>query len=234
MTGPRRANHAASAGSRATIDVNVGPSTTDSAEVAAGAAWSLRVRRVGGLIQTAFAGFWLVRGSVVLGGAVSELLVAVFGVAVIVAFGYAVRVTAGMAPRPRSPAGRRLERAVTVATVIELVAAFILPVIVSTAGHSDWVLPSIAITIGPLLLYLDRLVGIPRYRPVGWALTIGPVILVAILSGTALTATTGITAGLLLLGTAVAGFQDLAGVRRESEQAAAAGLAVSTSAQAPL
>ena len=63
--------------------------------------------------------------------------------------------------------------------VIEFVAAFIFPVIVSAAGHSDWVLPSIAITIGPLLLYLDRLVNIPRYRPVGWALTVGPVILVA-------------------------------------------------------
>ena len=186
------------------------------------------------MIQTAFAGFWLVRGSVVLGGAVSGILVAVFGVAVIAAFGYAVRVTAGTAPRPRSPEGKRIERAVTIATVLELVAAFILPVVVSAAGHSDWVLPSIAITIGPLLLYLDHLVQIPRYQPVGWALTLGPVILVAILSGTALIATTGITAGILLLGTAVAGFHDLAGVRRESERATAARLAVSASAQAPL
>ena len=40
----------------------------------------------------------------------------------------------------------------TLATVIELVAAFVLPVIVIAAGHSDWVLPSIVITIGPLLL----------------------------------------------------------------------------------
>jgi hypothetical protein len=234
VASPRRADHAASTSSRVSIVMDVAePTTTESAEAAA-AAWSLRVRRIGGLIQTAFAGFWLVRGSVVLGGAVSGLLVALFGVAVIGAFGYAVRVTAGMAPRPRSPEGRRIERAVTVATVIELVAAFVLPVIVSAAGHSDWVLPSIAITIGPLLLYLDHLVQIPRYRPVGWALTIGPVVLVAILSGTALVATTGITAGLLLLGTAVAGFHDLAAVRREGEQAGAAGLAVSTSAQAPL
>lgn len=233
MASPRRAEHAASTSSRASIAVDVGPSTADSAEVAAAAAWSLRVRRVGGLIQTAFAGFWLVRGSVVLGGTVSAVLVAVFGVAVIAAFGYAVTVTAGMAPRPRSREGRRIERAVTVATVIELVAAFVLPVVVSAAGHSDWVLPSIAITIGPLLLYLDHLVRIARYRPVGWALTVGPVILVAVLSGTALIATTGIAAGLLLLGTALAGFHDLAVVRRESEQARDAGLGVSTSAKAP-
>ena len=70
-----------------------------------------------------------------------------------------------------------------------------LPVIVVTAGHSDWVLPSIVITIGPLLLYLDHLVHIPRYRLVGWALTAGPVILVATMSGKSLAVTTGFAAG---------------------------------------
>ena len=162
------------------------------------------------------------------------MLIAVFGVAVILVIAYAKTVTAGMAPRPRSPEGKRIERAVTVATVVELIAAFILPVVVSAAGHSDWVLPSIAITIGPLLLYLDRLVQIPRYRPVGWALTVGPLVLVAVMSGTPLIATTGIGAGIILLGTAVAGFHDLAGVRRESEKATVAKLAVSASAQVPL
>ena len=101
----------------------------------------------------------------------------------------------------------------TIATIIELAAAFVLPVIVIAVGHSDWVLPSIVITIGPLLLYLDHLVDIPRYRPVGWALTAGPVILVAAMSGSALAVTTGLGAGVLLLGTAAAGFHDLAGLR---------------------
>jgi hypothetical protein len=119
---------------------------------------------------------------------------------------------------------------VTIATVIEFAAAFALPVIVIAAGHSDWVLPSIAITIGPLLLYLDRRVQIPRYRPIGWALTIGPVILVATMSGTPLIATTGIAAGALLLGTAVAGFHDLAGVRRRAKQAKTGNLVISASA----
>jgi hypothetical protein len=80
---------------------------------------------------------------------------------------------------------------VTLATIIELVAAFVLPVVVIAAGHPDWVLPSIVITIGPLLLYLDHLVRIPRYRIVGWALTAGPVILVATMSGKSLAVTTG-------------------------------------------
>ncbi len=48
---------------------------------------------------------------------------------------------------------------------------------------------------------------------IGWALTIGPFILVATMSGTALVATTGLVAGVLLLGTAAAGFRDLANLR---------------------
>ena len=123
-----------------------------------------------------------------LGGALGAVLIALSGVAVLATFAYAVAGHGGHRPRPRSPEGKRIERAVTLATVLELAAAFVLPVIVSAAGHSDWVLPSIAITIGPLLLYLDHVVHIPRYRPVGWALTVGPVILVATMSGTALTA----------------------------------------------
>ena len=64
-------------------------------------------------------------------------------------------------------------------------------------------LPSIVITIGPLLLYLDHLVNIPRYpRTVGWALIAGPVILVATMTGTALAVTTGHRRpALVLLGT---------------------------------
>ena len=48
---------------------------------------------------------------------------------------------------------------------------------------------------------------------VGWALTIGPVILVVTMSGSSLAVTTGLAAGLLLLGTAAAGFHDLADLR---------------------
>lgn len=205
---------------------------TSAADLTPTAAWSRRVRRVGGLIQAAFAAFWLVRGSLVIGGGVSDVLIAASGVTVIGVFSYAIRATTGTAPRPRSAEGKRIELAITVATVAELLAAFVLPVIVVAAGHSDWVLPSIAITIGPLLLYLDHRVHIPRYRPVGWALTVGPVILVATMSGTPLIATTGIAAGALLLGTAVAGFHDLAGVRRGA-QGNTSNLAVSARAGAP-
>ncbi len=187
-------------------------------ELSPAEAWSRRVRRVGGLIQVAFAALWLVRGSLVIGGVVSGVLIVASGVAVLGVLSYAIKFTPGTAPRPVGRAGKRLERDITVATVIELVAAFALPVIVGAAGHSDWVLPSIAITIGPLLLYLDVRVHVPRYRPVGWLLTIGPVILVALMSGAPLVATTGIAAGVVLLATALAGFHDLARVRRAADR----------------
>ncbi len=148
----------------------------------------------------------------------SGVLIVASGVAVIGVLSHAIRVTAGTAPRPVNREGKRLERVITVATVIELVAAFALPVLVSAAGHSDWVLPSIAITIGPLLLSRSRRAH-PPLRPAGWLLKIGPVILVAAMSGTPLIATTGIAYGVLLLGTAAAGFHDLAGVRSRAEQA---------------
>ena len=155
----------------------------NAADLTPAVAWSRRVRRIGGLIQAAFAAFWLARASLAIGGRAGDVLLAVSGVAVIGVFTYAIRVTAGTAPRPAGPEARRIERLVTLATIIELAAAFVLPVIVIAAGRSDWVLPSIVITIGPLLLYLDHLVHIPRYRIVGWALTAGPVILVATMSG---------------------------------------------------
>ena len=184
------------------------------------APWSKRVRWVGGLIQTAFAAFWLLRGSAVIGGDAAYVLPVVFGLSAVGVFSYAIRAASGTAPRPRDPEGKRIERQVTLATVIEFAAAIVLPMLVSAAGHRDWVLPSIAITIGPLLLWLDHRLCVPRYRPVGWALTVGPVILVATMSGTGLVASTGIAAGLLLLGTAFAGFHDLAAVRRTAQQSA--------------
>jgi hypothetical protein len=156
------------------------------------------------------------------------VLIAVSGVIVIGVFSYAIRAAAGTAPRPRSQEGKRIERDVTIATVVEFAAAIVLPVIVSAAGHSDWVLPSIAITIGPLLLWLDYRVNVPRYRPVGWVLTVGPVILVAVMSGTALIATTGIAAGVLMLVTSLAGFNDLAEVRRAAGKTKASKVALPT------
>jgi hypothetical protein len=204
---------AASAMPAQPISITTQPDAIKAPDLTPAAAWSRRVRRIGGFIQAAFAAFWLARASLAIGGRTGDVLIAVSGVAVIGVFSYAIKVTAGTAPRPAGADARRIERSVTLATVIELVAAVVLPVIVIAAGRSDWVLPSVVITIGPLLLWLDHLVHIPRYRVVGWALTVGPVILVATMSGPALAVTTGLAAGVILLGTAAAGFHDLAAIR---------------------
>ncbi|MCU1461109.1 MAG: hypothetical protein JWO37_1184 [Acidimicrobiales bacterium] len=174
------------------------------------AAWSRRVRRIGGFIQAGFAGFWLLRGSAALGGTPgTALAIACVAVAAVVV-AYGITATAHQAPRPDGSDARRIERAITIATVIQFAASFAAPAAVIAAGHDDWVLPSIAITIGPLLLWLDNRLDIPRYRPVGWTLVAGPVALVAVLSGSALAATTGLAAGTLLLATAAVGFHELA------------------------
>jgi hypothetical protein len=181
----------------------------DNPTAAATRAWSRRVRRVGGLIQLAFAAFWLVRGGLILGGTPGVAVAAGSALVAAGVAGYGLRITADLAPRPTGPEAARIERAITVATIVQLLASFAAPAAVLAVDHPAWVLPSIAITIGPLLLWLDRRVNVPRYRPVGWMLIIGPVLLVVVLRGTALAATTGLGCGLLLLATAVAGFRDL-------------------------
>jgi len=192
--------------------------TTESAAATAAertpvAAWSRRVRRIGGFIQAAFAAFWLTRASLTIGGRAGDVLLAASGVAVIGVVTYAIKNTAGTAPRPAGPQASRIGRSVTAATVIQLAASGVLPVVLTAAGHRDWVLPSIAITIGLLLLWLDHEVHIPRLRLAGWTLIAGPVILAATMSGRALAATTGLAAGVLLLGSAAVGFHDLAVLR---------------------
>lgn len=176
---------------------------------AATAAWSRRVRRIGGFIQTGFAGFWLLRGSLAIGAPIGTLLAVASAVSTASVFAYGIRHTAHAAPRPTGTEARRIERAVTIATVIQLAASFVAPALVIASGHDDWVLPSVAITIGPLLLWLDHRLDIPRYRVVGWLLIGGPITLATLASGTTLVAATGLGAGTLLLATATAGFHDL-------------------------
>ena len=191
-----------------------GPAAANAPELTPTAAWSRRTRLIGGFMQTAFAAFWLIRASLTIGGRAGDVLIAASGAAVIGVVAYAITNTAGTAPRPVGPEASRIGRSVTAATVIQLAASCVLPFVLIAAGHPGWVLPSIAITIGLLLLWVDHEVDLPRNRPVGLALIAGPVILAATMSGPALAATTGLAAGVLLLGSAAAGFHDLAVLRR--------------------
>jgi hypothetical protein len=115
LVSERQAEHAVANKSGATNRNALCP--TASPDLTPTAAWSRRVRWIGGLIQAAFAAFWLVRGSAVIGGGVAGVLIAVFGVTVIGVFVYAISASAGTAPRPEGPEAKRTERAVTAVTV---------------------------------------------------------------------------------------------------------------------
>ena len=166
------------------------PADTIPTAEAARRAWRRRVLRVGGIIQGCFAIFWLVRGGLAIGNQLGLTMAVALGGGALVVLIHGIRTTAGLAPRPTGADAQRLERSITVATVVELVAAFVLPAIVIAAGRSDLTLPSIALTIGPIVLALT-------------------------LSGTELVVTTGLTAGALLLFSAANGFSLLASNKLE-------------------
>ena len=132
LTSERQAEYPAGTNSRSASGEGLSLGTS-AAELTPTAAWSLRVRWIGGLIQAAFAAFWLVRGSAVIGGGVAGVLIAISGAAAIGAFVYAFTAARGTAPRPKSAEGKRIERDVTIATVIEFAAAIVLPIIVVKA-----------------------------------------------------------------------------------------------------
>ena len=85
------------------IPVTPKPAALNAADLPPAAAWSRRVRRVGGFIQAAFAAFWLARASLTIGGPAGDVLLAASAVAVIGVFSYAIKVTAGTAPARPAP-----------------------------------------------------------------------------------------------------------------------------------
>jgi len=172
--------------------------------------WAKRVLRIGGIIQVSFAGFWLVRGSLALGGPLGTALASALLATALAVLVYGLTATAGLTPRPRGTDAARLERSLTIATIIQLAASFVAPLVVIMLGRADLVLPSIAITIGPLLLWLDHRLCIPRFRWAGWALIVAPVLVALVINGSMLSAVVGIGAGALLFTTATIGFRELA------------------------
>jgi len=103
LVSERQAQHAVASKAGATNGDGLSPTTT-AADLTPTATWSRRVRWIGGLIQAAFAAFWLARGSVAIGGRARDALIAVFGVIVIDVFVYAITATRGTA---RGPGVRR-------------------------------------------------------------------------------------------------------------------------------
>jgi hypothetical protein len=80
------------------------PDAIKAPDRAPAAAWSRRVRRIGGFIQAAFAAFWLARASLAIGGRAGDILIAASGVAVIACS--PTRSRSRPAPHPGHPARR--------------------------------------------------------------------------------------------------------------------------------
>ncbi len=177
---------------------------------AARAAWRRRVARIGSLIQLAFAALWLARGTLATEWP-GRLPIAITLAAAAIAVGiWGAVTTRGLAPRPRGPAAHRLERAITIATAAQLAASCALPVIVSAAGRADLTVPTIAITIGILLLWLRARLTTPGHLTAGILLITVPAALALTLTGNTLTATAGLATAAILIGSAITGFHALA------------------------
>lgn len=166
-------------------------------------AWQRRVVLVGGAFEGAFGALWLARGL----APVLPLGVRVGTGALVLALALAVAMLLRHhAPQPRGAAARRTLHRLTVATVLQLVASCLLPIVVATTLGPRLVLPSIVVTIGILLLWLHREVETPYQGAAGWAL-IGVAVVSAFLVGNAETVFVGLGSAAVLLGSSGAGFR---------------------------
>jgi hypothetical protein len=176
------------------------PATSDLG--AARAAWRRRALLVGGGFQVIFGALWLARGLAAFGPPVVAIAA---GASALGAGMTAVVALRRSAPRPQGSASRTIERRLTVATLLQLVASFVLPVVIGAAVGPRLAVPSIMLTIGILLAWIHREVDTPYQGKAGWAL-------IALAAGSALlvgdvqTAVAGLTAAAILLGCAGAGY----------------------------
>lgn len=175
-------------------------------------AWRRRAVLVGGAFQVMFGAVWIARG---LAPLLSGVAVAVAS-AVLVAGGIATAMLWRRAPRPKGPVARRIGRRLTVATLLQLAASFTLPVLCGAIGVDRLSLPSVAVTIGILLVWLHHEIGTPFQGPAGWAL-VALAIVGTSLSGATQEVVTGLCSATVLLSSAGLGLRWL---RRASATAA--------------
>ena len=197
-------------------------------EPVARALWRRRVAYVGSLFQLAFAALWLMRGMLATTVPARLPIAVILAVAAIAIGVWGALSTRGRAPQPRGEAAARLGRAITIATVAQLVVSCALPFVVSALGRPDLTVTSIAITIGLLLLWLRLRLASAGHLTAGVLLIVVPGGLALALSGSALIASTGLATAVILTGGAIAGFRALASGRLGSATTTAATAAATT------
>jgi hypothetical protein len=145
------------------------------------------LRRNATVIQVLFALLWSARFVVAVGAPEVPLIVGVVGA---LSIRLAFRSTRG--PRARdvfgTPEGRRFLRPVTWLTIAQIVGSVVLPIIVGMFGAEEWVLPSVALTIGLFLVGFSRSLRVRAVGHIGAAATVLSLSLPLVASGDALLA----------------------------------------------
>ncbi len=145
------------------------------------------LRRNAVLIQGVFAVLWSVRLAVAAGPWEVPVLVALFTVATT---RRAFSKTAGLRARDefRTPRGRAFLRPVTRASLWQIGASIVLPILAGAVGLDQWALPLIALTIGLFLVAFAASLQLTEVKVIGWSATVAAVALPILLNGSELVA----------------------------------------------
>jgi hypothetical protein len=168
----------------------------------ADAQWRTRVLLVGGGFQVIFGAWWIVRALAPLTSTLLGVVVAVL----ILAGGVVVTTNVfASAPRPRGREARRIERRLSVATVLQLVVSFAVPVGFSALHVQRLTLPLVMASIGLLLIWIHREVDSPFQGTAGRSLVVLSLAALAF-KGTGQTVFAGLCSATVLLACASAGY----------------------------
>jgi hypothetical protein len=159
------------------------------------------LRRNATVIQVVFALLWSLRFVAAVGAPEVPIVVAVTGT---FAVRSAFRSTRGPRARDafRTPEGRRFLRPVTWLTSAQIAGSIVLPAILGALGAEEWVLPSVAVTIGLFLVGFSRSLRVRAVGHIGTAATVVSLGLPLLASGDALMALTATTMMVSLLASA--------------------------------
>jgi hypothetical protein len=186
--------------------VNAVVSMVSTERLAATAQWRRRVLRISSLCEIGFGSLWVsnaLRAHFPAAGPI-VLLIGAAGLAV------SIRTTRGTAPRPSGPDARVLERKVTIASVLQIVASVALPVALVAIDRNELIVPVIIVTVGALFVWLNRLLHVPRLGALGGALVVIPIAALAALSGSARSTLMLLAAGTLMVANGSAGIRGFA------------------------
>lgn len=164
--------------------------------------WRARVLLVGGGFQVVFGAWWLVRALVPLS---STLVAGLLGVVVVLG---GITITSSLlssAPRPRGPEARRIERRLSIATLLQVAGSFLGPWLLRELHWQRLSLAFVMASIGLLLVWIHREVDSPYQGTAGRAL-IALSLFTLVLTGTGQTVFAGLSSAVVLLVCAGAGY----------------------------